>query len=248
MRHRLQCFIHLRAHGLRKGDKHPAYTPRGAHFILPMNQTLDEGPDSSREGTLWGKPVPSATETYRFSGGWEQRSGGGAAGCLHHYCSSLLLLQSDLTHVLLTAEIDSRGTVCDAEQRERRHQQLLQQQRSRHHLPVLSSHHRWPRGLQHQPRCVVVDTDSRRHADRLTSAVSQHNALSLVHGTWTELSWSSRTGVLNARIPLGLSTLESANCSCLCAVNSPGCLELAFSSVQFVRCRQPFKSRSQHVN
>ena len=27
MRHRLQWFIHLRAHGLRKGDEHPAYTP-----------------------------------------------------------------------------------------------------------------------------------------------------------------------------------------------------------------------------
>jgi len=26
MRHRLQWFIHLRAHGLRKGDEHPAYT------------------------------------------------------------------------------------------------------------------------------------------------------------------------------------------------------------------------------
>jgi len=27
MHHRLQWFIHLRAHGLRKGDVHPAYTP-----------------------------------------------------------------------------------------------------------------------------------------------------------------------------------------------------------------------------
>jgi len=27
MRHRLQWFIHLRAHGIRKGDEHPAYTP-----------------------------------------------------------------------------------------------------------------------------------------------------------------------------------------------------------------------------
>ena len=30
MRHKLQWFIHLRVHGLRKGDEHPAYTPRGA--------------------------------------------------------------------------------------------------------------------------------------------------------------------------------------------------------------------------
>jgi len=28
MRHRLQWFIHLRAQGLRKGDEHPAYSPR----------------------------------------------------------------------------------------------------------------------------------------------------------------------------------------------------------------------------
>jgi len=29
MRHRLQLFIHLRAHGLRKGDEHPAYNRHG---------------------------------------------------------------------------------------------------------------------------------------------------------------------------------------------------------------------------
>ena len=29
MCHRLQWFIHLRAHALRKGHKHPAYTPHG---------------------------------------------------------------------------------------------------------------------------------------------------------------------------------------------------------------------------
>jgi len=29
MRHRLYWSIHLRAHGLRKGDEHPAYTPVG---------------------------------------------------------------------------------------------------------------------------------------------------------------------------------------------------------------------------
>jgi len=27
MHHRLQWFIHLRAHGLREGDEHPTYTP-----------------------------------------------------------------------------------------------------------------------------------------------------------------------------------------------------------------------------
>ena len=29
MRHRLQWFIHLRSHGLRKISKYPVYTPRG---------------------------------------------------------------------------------------------------------------------------------------------------------------------------------------------------------------------------
>jgi len=37
MRHRLQWFIHLRAHGLRKGDEHPACTsPRGVWHPLPF--------------------------------------------------------------------------------------------------------------------------------------------------------------------------------------------------------------------
>jgi len=35
MRHRLQWRIHLRAHGLRKGDEHPAYTRRGVWHTLP---------------------------------------------------------------------------------------------------------------------------------------------------------------------------------------------------------------------
>jgi len=35
MRHRLQWFIHLRAHCLRKGDEHPAYTAHGVwHSFL----------------------------------------------------------------------------------------------------------------------------------------------------------------------------------------------------------------------
>jgi len=36
MRHRLQWFIYLRAHGLRKGDEHPAYTPYGLWHTLPI--------------------------------------------------------------------------------------------------------------------------------------------------------------------------------------------------------------------
>jgi len=34
MRHRLQWFIHLRAHGLRKGDEHPAYNRHGVWHAL----------------------------------------------------------------------------------------------------------------------------------------------------------------------------------------------------------------------
>jgi len=34
MRHRLQWYIHLRAHGLRKGDEYPAYTPHGLWHLL----------------------------------------------------------------------------------------------------------------------------------------------------------------------------------------------------------------------
>jgi len=36
MRHRLQWFIHLQAHGLRKGDEHPANTPHGVGHTLPV--------------------------------------------------------------------------------------------------------------------------------------------------------------------------------------------------------------------
>jgi len=34
MRHRLQWFIYLRPHSLRKGDKHPASSLGMAHFIF----------------------------------------------------------------------------------------------------------------------------------------------------------------------------------------------------------------------
>jgi len=34
--HRLQWFIHLRAHGLRKEDEHPSYTPHGVWLTLGM--------------------------------------------------------------------------------------------------------------------------------------------------------------------------------------------------------------------
>ena len=41
MSRRLQWFIYLRAHGLRKGDEHPAYTPHEAwHTLGPPNFTL----------------------------------------------------------------------------------------------------------------------------------------------------------------------------------------------------------------
>ena len=39
MRHILQWFIYLRAHGLRKGDEHLAYTPLGVWHTLPFLPT-----------------------------------------------------------------------------------------------------------------------------------------------------------------------------------------------------------------
>ena len=36
MHHRLQWFIHLWAHGLRKGDEYPAYTAHGVWHMLPF--------------------------------------------------------------------------------------------------------------------------------------------------------------------------------------------------------------------
>jgi len=40
IRHRLQWFIYLWAHGLRKGDEHPTYTPHGVwHTLLFYSAT-----------------------------------------------------------------------------------------------------------------------------------------------------------------------------------------------------------------
>jgi len=36
MRHRLQWFVHLRAHGHRKGDEHPTNTLDGVWSSLPL--------------------------------------------------------------------------------------------------------------------------------------------------------------------------------------------------------------------
>ena len=46
MRHKLQWFIHLRAHGLRKGDEHRANTPRGVESSLDSSRcTATTAPD-----------------------------------------------------------------------------------------------------------------------------------------------------------------------------------------------------------
>ena len=44
MRDRLQWFIHLQAHGLRKGDEHPAYTPHGYDtlYLYPPRVGVDQ--------------------------------------------------------------------------------------------------------------------------------------------------------------------------------------------------------------
>jgi len=42
MCYRLQLFIHLWAHGLRKGDEHPVYTPHVVwHSFLPLIHFCD---------------------------------------------------------------------------------------------------------------------------------------------------------------------------------------------------------------
>ena len=53
MRHRLQWFIHLRAHSLRKGDEHPAYTPHGVWHSLPFAlPSLPINPASWQHGAV----------------------------------------------------------------------------------------------------------------------------------------------------------------------------------------------------
>ena len=42
MRHRLQWFIHLRAHSLRKRDGHPAYTARGAWHSFTFTMCCEQ--------------------------------------------------------------------------------------------------------------------------------------------------------------------------------------------------------------
>ena len=42
MHHRLQWFIHLQAHSLRKGDEHPTYTPNKVGLTLLLNYVLQE--------------------------------------------------------------------------------------------------------------------------------------------------------------------------------------------------------------
>ena len=42
MHHRLQWFIYLRAHGLRKGDEHPAYTLLAEYDTLYLFFTNDK--------------------------------------------------------------------------------------------------------------------------------------------------------------------------------------------------------------
>ena len=52
LRHILQQLIHLRAHGLRKGDEHPAYTShavRHSFTIYPCDQYTDLDKDVKRQ-------------------------------------------------------------------------------------------------------------------------------------------------------------------------------------------------------
>ena len=54
MRHKIQWFIYLRAHGLRKGDEHPAYTPYGVRRTYGTVFSVDFYPEFVR------KPVVTA--------------------------------------------------------------------------------------------------------------------------------------------------------------------------------------------
>jgi len=79
MHHRLRWFVHLQAHGLRKGDDHPAYTPHGVSHTLPLPEDDIYGaiimaqshckisPDSSDEclvaANLQTKPIDLGCES-----------------------------------------------------------------------------------------------------------------------------------------------------------------------------------------
>jgi len=52
MRHRLQWFIHLRAQGLRKGDEHPAYSPRWVWHNLRFFAQVQVGNETRRTYAL----------------------------------------------------------------------------------------------------------------------------------------------------------------------------------------------------
>ena len=59
LRHRLQCFIRLRAHGLSKGDKHPIHTHRGVlqgEYDRKQGGVLREGAviAPSHQQGVWG--------------------------------------------------------------------------------------------------------------------------------------------------------------------------------------------------
>jgi len=45
MRHRLQWFIQLRAHGLRKGDEQPAYTPHSVWHSFTLQPHCIRAPE-----------------------------------------------------------------------------------------------------------------------------------------------------------------------------------------------------------
>jgi len=52
MRNRLQWFIHLRAHGLRKGDEHPAYTHHGVWHSFTLLGYIGSRTDGTRSSAI----------------------------------------------------------------------------------------------------------------------------------------------------------------------------------------------------
>ena len=66
MRHRLKWFIQLRAHGLRKGDEHPAYTPHGIrHSFLGMGDHQSAVVYSGGEWVAVRRQVPGGDNVPR---------------------------------------------------------------------------------------------------------------------------------------------------------------------------------------
>jgi len=67
MRYDLQWFIHLRAHGLRKGDEHPAYTPHGHDTLYVCLTFQTQLNDYFKARCSSSRRLPLARRVYRVN-------------------------------------------------------------------------------------------------------------------------------------------------------------------------------------